>query len=108
MRLVIALVATLIFCACHPTPTPLSPPDASDASALGDSPPQDDCQRGCAALAAAGCTLSPDAADCAAFLRVIDNGKEPNPATMKPLTCADVAAVAGKADAQRLGFVCPP
>lgn len=92
---------------CHPTPPPAPLPDASDAAVLGDAP-QDDCQRGCAALAAVGCTLTPDAADCAAFLRVINNGKEPNPVTHKPLMCSDVAAVRSKADAQKLGFVCPP
>jgi hypothetical protein len=104
--LFLPLIASAI--GCHPT-VPLSPPpDASDASAFGDSPNLDDCQKGCAALATVGCTLGDGGDDCAAFMRSINGGKEPNPSTHKPLMCSDVASIRSKADAQRLGFVCPP
>ena len=105
MRL--AVLALLLVGCPTPSPVPPTPPDASDASALGDSTPLDDCQRGCAALAAVACTLGDSGADCAGFLRVLNGGKEPNPVTRRPLTCADVATVRTKADAVRLGFVCP-
>ena len=102
----LALLSALLLAACHPTPPVPTSPDASDASAFGDAP-LDDCQRGCAALMNAGCTLGDGGPDCAAFLRAINAGKEPNPQTRKPLTCADVAAVKTKDDARKLGFVCP-
>ncbi len=114
MNLALPLLAVLLLAGC-PTPTPVPPPnpDASDAApALGDAPspgPLDDCQLACAALAAPAvhCGLGDAGADCAGFLRVLNAGKEPNPLTHKPLTCADVKAVRTRADAVALGFICP-
>jgi hypothetical protein len=105
-------LVVLALAACTPTPTPVVPtPDASDASALGDTivPTIDasaDCVAACAALAPV-CKLG-SANDCASFMdRDIGSGKVANAATGKPLTCADVALVKSKTDAQKLGFVCP-
>jgi hypothetical protein len=96
-------VASLL-CACPPPAPPQPPgPDASDAA---PGPPPQDCSAACAALAAAGCSLGA-AADCPAFMaRDIGSGKVPEPATHRPLTCAAIAFVKTKADAQRLGFAC--
>jgi hypothetical protein len=106
----ILLTSCLLGCPKNP-PNPPPTPDASDASAFGDSPPNpvlDACQLGCAALVGAGCPLGDGGDDCANYMRDLNtNGKEPNPQTRKPLTCADVAAVKTKDDARRLGFVCP-
>ncbi len=108
----LSLIAiVLLGCPKNP-PGPLPPPspDASDASAFGDSPPSpvlDDCQKGCAALTAVSCGLGDGGFACADYLRAQNSGKEPNAATHKPLTCADVAKVQTKDDARRLGFVCP-
>lgn len=111
LALVVLAGAVLIGCPTNP-PVPPSPPDASDASAFGDSPPVlDDCQAGCAALTspAVRCPLGDGGADCAGYLRTInETGKEPVPASHKPLTCAMVKAVKTRADAVALGFVCPP
>lgn len=101
---------TLALTGCPQNPPVPPTPDASDAAVVGDAPPNlDDCQRGCAALAAptVACTLGDGGADCAGFLRVLNGGKEPNPLTHKPISCADVAKVRSKADARALGFVCP-
>ena len=111
MKLSIVFVALLLVgCPTQPPPNPPPPPDASDASAFGDSPPPapllDDCQKGCAVLTAVGCGLGDGGFACIDYLRAQNNGKEPNAATHKPLTCADVAKVQTKDDARRLGFVC--
>lgn len=117
----LALLAVLIaadwaaLTGCPPQPV-VPPPDASDALApppvpVGDSSPQPapsgDCAAACAALSAAGCSLGAQP-DCPTFLtRDLGSGKVANPATSKPLGCADVSAVHTKTDAQKLGFACP-
>jgi hypothetical protein len=84
-----------------PPPIPPPSPDAAPAP-----PPDASCASACASLTAAGCSLSGQG-DCSTFLtRDLGSGKVPNPATGRPLTCADVAAVRTQADAQRLGFSC--
>jgi hypothetical protein len=96
------LFGLLIALAGCPQPSPAPPtPEASDGS-------ESDCVMACAALSAAGCSVGAQS-DCPAFLtRDLGIGKVPNPTTQKPMTCADVAGVRTKANAQALGFVCAP
>jgi hypothetical protein len=103
---------TFALAGCPQNPPVPPNPDASDAAVVGDAPPNlDDCQRGCAALAApaVACPIGGDASDCAGYLRTLnDLGKEPNPANgNRPLKCSDVAKVRSKSDARSLGFACP-
>lgn len=105
------LAIAALVTACPPSPGPLPPPspDASDASAVGDVvPPLDDCQKGCAALVKIHCALGDGGTDCVDSLRVDDESRKERTPSGQPLTCAAVAAITSKADAQRLGFVCPP
>lgn len=114
MKTTLLLAAAVLALAACPQPTPVPPaPPADAALPLGDAPspppaPLDACQLGCAALVAASCPIGDGGADCAGFLRTLDNGKEPNKSTGHPITCAQVAAVKSKTDAQAIGFVCPP
>lgn len=75
-------------------PAPIAGPDGSLMTP---------CQAACAALAAVGCVAP--AGDCVRTLSRIDGDpgveKEPNGS---PLTCADVARVRSKAEAQALGI----
>lgn len=117
-----------IFCAAFccaflagcPAPAPVTPPspDASDASALGETAtPACDasaaCANACAALAAATCPLG-GAQGCPCFMQTLSSAGQPggtggglaNKATGHALTCDDAAKVKTKADAIALGFVC--
>jgi hypothetical protein len=89
-----------------PTPTAdAAPAPATDAPTPGAKCP--DWTAACQALAAANCQIG-TYPDCPVFMgRDFGSGKVENKATGKPLTCADIAAVHTKAEAQRLGFVCP-
>lgn len=66
-----------------------------------------DCQAACKALAAVGCAIGTDARCPAFLLGYSTDGDHRNPATGKPLTCADAVAIKMKSDAQRIGFGCP-
>jgi hypothetical protein len=118
MKTTVLAVLCLFACACPPQPTPVVPvPDASDASALGESAaPSCDagatCTSACAALSAATCPLG-GAQGCGCFMQSLSTagqtggiGGLANKATGRPLTCDDVAKVKTKADAIALGFVC--
>lgn len=118
----VTMLATLSLGAtCNPPPPAPVPPDATDAAPvptadaspapLSDAPaPAAHCPdwtAACQALSAASCQLG-TYTDCAVFMaRDFGSGKVENKATGKPMTCADIAAVHTKADAQRLGFSCP-
>lgn len=124
MRIIIVLCSAswLTLVACHPVPQPAPiPPDATDAAPtpvadaapapVGDAPAPGakcpDWTAACQALSAAGCQLG-TYTDCPAFmLRDFGSGHVENKATGAPMTCAAIAAVHTKADAQRLGFACP-
>lgn len=86
---------------CPPSPNPPPPPLPADAA------PGDMCQAACDALDRAKCGLG--GTSCPSFMAEMQNSQQhPNPAAGgRPMTCADVAAVVSKADAQALGFSCP-
>jgi hypothetical protein len=91
-------LASLALAAC-PSPSP---------SGDGGSPPATTCSAACESLAAAGCLVGKDPS-CPSFLSTVEVSKQQaNPATSRPVTCADVVAIKTRADAQRLGFVCAP
>ena len=96
------ILAGLALIGCPPTPAPLPPsPDASDAA-----PGACSWDVACASLAAASCPLGAQP-DCATTMaRDIGSGKVANATTGRPMTCADIAAVKTKLDAQNLGFAC--
>lgn len=120
---VVTFAALSIGATCNPPPPTPPTPDATDAVAppapVVDAAPALDtapapvitdasgpCVSACAALQAAGCSIGTHA-DCPTVEdRDLGSGKVANPATGKPLTCADVAKVKSRADAQRFGFVC--
>jgi len=111
---IVPLVALLAAC---PQPTPVVPaPDASDASALGETTtppppppapsPTTPCGKACLAMVGAGCIVQPD---CEAVLtqktaaRMLRNAK-----TGAPLVCADLQGVKTAADLIALGQPCGP
>jgi hypothetical protein len=125
VRFVLALPLLALLAAC-PTPGPVVPPnpDASDASALGDSPPPPPpaivdggfaftgpCAAACTAMALDGCVVR---SDCEAVLENATGvaiGSKPlvrNAATGQWLTCADLAATKTAASVKALGQSCGP
>lgn len=120
MRFLIFAVLALV--GCTPQPSPVVPsPDASDASALGDSPrPAWDpscaaappaCASACAAMQTAGCVEPPL---CPCVLASVDAHRlnvDPSITTAgadNHLTCAMLANVKTAADVKAHGWSCGP
>jgi hypothetical protein len=110
------LALLLVLSACTPQPSPVVPtPDASDASAFGETAPpappapppaSSVCMAACAAEQAAGCVVL---SDCGSVLQARTQARlARNAKTGNALTCDDLAAVKTAADVKALGQPCGP